>query len=212
MGIRSGLSGDHLRVFRTSLDANDRHQLVLQSSAYGLPVVGKRGAGSDPSDVENGGALVPGSGQIEPGESFALLDAVDGQAIYRPIPLAVQQLSLTALGGSFRHDTRFVPAMGALDAARRPLFDGFSIERWQHEVVLGRDVRAEVVYKGYLMPFGHRASLVKMTERAFVRTKAQGIKAVLRQADVPSRRHAPNAVPGTRATPIAAACGAARRW
>jgi hypothetical protein len=48
------------------------------------------------------------------------------------------------------------------------LFDAFSIERWRQDTRLGRDIRAEVVYKGFLFPFGHRASLVKLTERRFV--------------------------------------------
>jgi hypothetical protein len=47
------------------------------------------------------------------------------------------------------------------------LFDAFSIERWRHNAVLGRDVKVEVVYKGFLYPLGHRASLVKVTERRF---------------------------------------------
>ena len=47
--------------------------------------------------------------------------------------------------------------------------------------MLGRDIRTEVVYKGYLLPLGHKASFVKLTERIFLRTKKQGIKAMLRQ-------------------------------
>ena len=177
---RRTLSRSNQRIFRTSLDANDRHQLVLQTSAYGLPVIGKREVGAD-SKLEIGGVLTADSGQIEPGSNYALLDARDGQAIYRPIPLAVQELSLSALGGSFLHDTRFIPAAGAIDLDGRSIFDGFSIERYQHEVVLGRDVRAEVVYRGYLMPLCHRASLVKLTERVFLRVAGHGIKAILRQ-------------------------------
>lgn len=32
---------------------------------------------------------------------------------------------------------------------------------------LGRDHYVRVVYAGYLMPFGHAASLIKVTERKF---------------------------------------------
>lgn len=182
LGLRSQVAQVNYSLFRTTLDANDRHHLVLQTSAYGLPVIGRRqDASGGTGQVDRPGNLIAGSGQIEPGEAFSLLDAKDGQAIYRPIPLDVQELTLTALGGSFLHDTRFIPAAGAVDLRGRKIFDGFSIERWQHEVVLGRDIRAEVVYKGYLMPFGHRASLVKLTERIFLTTPTQGIKAVLRQ-------------------------------
>ncbi|CAJ0849388.1 hypothetical protein AMST5_00118 [freshwater sediment metagenome] len=175
---RAALPEEDFAIFRTSLDAFDRHQLVLLSSAYGLPVTGARIA-IDKNDPKRSGGLIADSGQIEPGR-FWLFDGTNDQAIYRPIPLNVQELSLTALGGSFLHDTTFKPAAGALDLRDRQIFEGFSIERWQHDIVLGRDIRAEVVYKGYLFPLGHRASLIKLTERVFLRTDA-GFKALLRQ-------------------------------
>lgn len=164
------------RIFRTTLDAYDRHQLVMLSSAYGLPVIGKR----QQSDTTDAGPLVVDSGQFEPGD-YALSDARNDQAIYRPIALNVKELSLTALGGSFSHDTAFQPSAGADDLWGRKLFEGFSIERWQQDIVLGRDVLGQVVYKGYLFPFGHRASMIKRTERVFLKTPNQGIKAILRQ-------------------------------
>jgi hypothetical protein len=177
---RQRLPAKDYGIFRSSLDANDRHQLVLLSSAYGLPVIGRREAVD--GDVKKPGALVKDSGQIEPGERYSLLDGEIGEAIYRPLPLAVQELSLTALGGSFLHDTTFKPPAGAADLFGRKIFDGLSIERWQHEIALGRDIRAEVVYKGYLLPLGHRACLVKLTERVFLRTTVKReVKAVLRQ-------------------------------
>lgn len=168
-------------TFRTTLDAYDRHQLVMLSSAYGLPVIGRRQAVKD--DDEAVGPLIVDSGQFEPGteQEYALSDARNDQAIYRPIPLNVRELSLTALGGSFSHDTAFQPSAGADDLWGRKLFEGFSIERWQQEIVLGRDIVGQVVYKGYLFPFGHPASMIKQTERIFLRTPTQGIKAILRQ-------------------------------
>lgn len=169
------------RTFRTTLDAYDRHQLVMLSSAYGLPVIGRRQ--SVETDENAVGPLVIDSGQFEPGtdREYALSDARNDQAIYRPIPLNVRELSLTALGGSFSHDTAFQPSAGADDLWGRKLFEGFSIERWQQDIVLGRDVLGQVVYKGYLFPFGHRCSMIKQTERIFLRTPTQGIKAILRQ-------------------------------
>ncbi|TPK66287.1 MULTISPECIES: hypothetical protein [unclassified Mesorhizobium] len=175
-----------LHTFRTSLDAYDRHELVLLSSAYGLPVTGRRRQiGNSDS---NAGDLIEKSGQFEPGEDFHLIDATSDLAYYRPKPLDVSELSLSALGGFLDHDTNFLPPAPAVTYDGRSLFDGLSIERWQHLIVLGRDVLATVVYSGYLFPLGHKASLVKITERIFVRmrgdqAKAQdfGVKAVLRQ-------------------------------
>lgn len=183
MKFRNELPKDDYTYFRTSLDAFDRHQLVLLTSTYGLPVVGKRepvplGANDDP---DAGGGLITESGQIEPGEQFSLLDATNDQAVHKPVPLEVKSLSLTALGGSLLHETAFKPSAGANDIFGRKIFDGFSIDTLQQDIVLGRDIRTEVVYKGYLLPLGHKASFVKLTERIFLRVKDHGIKAILRQ-------------------------------
>lgn len=164
--------------FRTGLDVSDRHELVALTSLHGLPVRGRR---------KEDGTLADGS-QINPPPGFKLRYAAteslkteppdDYSAIYRPQPLGVSELTLTALGGSFDADTNFVPPASAkivpinewLKPQRtgKPLFDAFSIERWQQSTRLGRDTRVEVVYKGFLFPLGHRASLVKLTERRFM--------------------------------------------
>lgn len=168
-----------LKKFRSSLDAYDRHELVLLSSAYGLPVTGKREQKGD--NPELGGAIKENAGQFEPGEDYTLYDGTPDQAIYRPKPLDVEELSLTALGGSLVHDTSFVPPLTAFDYQGQAVFDGMSIERWQHRIVLGRDIVATVVYSGYLFPLGHKATLVKVTERVFINVPGEGIKAPLRQ-------------------------------
>lgn len=164
--------------FRTVLDVADRHELVALTSLHGLPVRGRR---------KEDGTLADGS-QINPPPGFKLRYAAteslkteppdDYSAIYRPKPLGVGELTLTALGGSFDADTNFVPPASAkivpvtewpkAHGPGRPLFDAFSIERWQQSTRLGRDTRVEVVYKGFLFPLGHRASLVKLTERRFM--------------------------------------------
>lgn len=168
--------------FRAGLDAADRHELVALTSLHGLPVRGRR---------KEDGTLADGS-QINPPPGFKLRYAAtealkegeledDYSAIYRPQPLGVSELTLTALGGSFDADTNFVPPASAKvvpvgkwvnwtksHAPGNPLFDAFSIERWRQDTRLGRDIRVEVVYKGFLFPLGHRASLVKLTERRFM--------------------------------------------
>ena len=182
--LRAVYGSSELHTFRTSLDAYDRHELVLLSSAHGLPVTGKRKQIA--ADDESAGGLIEKSGQFEPGADFHLTDATKDLAYYRPKTLDVSELALSALGGFFNHDTNFLPPAPALTYDGRPMFDGLSIERWQHQIVLGRDVLATVVYSGYLFPFGHKASLVKITERIFVpvgegKAPEFGIKAVLRQ-------------------------------
>ncbi len=40
-----------------------------------------------------------------------------------------------------------------------------TLESWDHIAPMGRDQYVKLVYPGYLFPFGHRCSLVKLTER-----------------------------------------------
>jgi hypothetical protein len=160
--------------FRAPMDAYDRHELVMLSSLYGLPVRGRRA---------EDGSLV-GNSQLNPPSGFELRDVVretlkegeppaDWSAIYKPQPIGASELTLTALGGTFEADTNFVPPAsarmkGTLRDGPRSLYDALSIERWRQSTILGRDIKVEVVYRGFLFPLGHRASLVKLTERRFM--------------------------------------------
>lgn len=76
---------------------------------------------------------------------------------WTPEAVPTNRLMLTALGGW-------------LDS--RVLFEtlpdgGLTIEEWKHRAAMGRDHEVKVVYSGFLLPFGHKASLVKITERKF---------------------------------------------
>jgi len=45
--------------------------------------------------------------------------------------------------------------------------DGLDLSEWVHNATQGRDHYVKVVYEGELLPFHHRAALVKVTERKF---------------------------------------------
>ncbi len=89
---------------------------------------------------------------------------------YIPAAVSVNRMMLTSLGGWL--DSRGAWTLTGID----PL----SVEEWRHRATMGRDHYVRVVYKGYLFPLGHRASLVKVTERKFHQTK-YGPIAYLRQ-------------------------------
>ncbi|HYC92514.1 MAG TPA: hypothetical protein VEO54_25125 [Thermoanaerobaculia bacterium] len=72
-----------------------------------------------------------------------------------PTPVATERLMLTTLGAWLDVEGRWLPP-GEL-----------TVENWQHTATMGRDHYVRVVYAGYLFPIGHRASLVKVTERKF---------------------------------------------
>ena len=73
---------------------------------------------------------------------------------YEPEPIDTSLLMLSALGG-------WLDSRGAWDPP------GLSVEEWVHRASMARDHYVRVVYKGFLYPFGHRVSLVKVTERKF---------------------------------------------
>lgn len=76
---------------------------------------------------------------------------------FNPTPVEVNRLMLSSLGA-------WLDVRGAWTP---PPVDDLSVEEWIHQAEMGRDQYVRVVYQGYLFPFGHRASLVKVTERKF---------------------------------------------
>src|SRR5262249_607733 len=85
----------------------------------------------------------------------------------------LDRFMLTSLGAWIRlHFTGSLPG----HAGTLPL----SIEEWRDCARMGRDQSVRVVYGGYLFPFGHAASLVKVTERKFELVDGKAV-ACLRQ-------------------------------
>jgi hypothetical protein len=79
----------------------------------------------------------------------------DGQR-FTPQPVSSRRLILSGLGGLLDTQGTWNDRPGGVD-----------LEQWQHQMALGRDHYVRVVYSGFLMPFGHAASLIKVTERKF---------------------------------------------
>jgi hypothetical protein len=97
------------------------------------------------------------------------LREADSQDWYEPQAVDVNFLALSALGGWL--DSRGV-------WTEQP--GGLNVEEWRHRATLGRDHYVRVVYAGRLFPFGHRVSLIKVTERRF-ESDLDGNPAYLRQ-------------------------------
>ncbi len=76
---------------------------------------------------------------------------------YQPAAIAANRLMLSGLGA-------WLDLRGSFNS---PSALSLSVEEWVHRGAMGRDSYVRVVYQGYLFPFGHRASLVKVTERKF---------------------------------------------
>jgi hypothetical protein len=85
---------------------------------------------------------------------MAGFDAKQNGSPYLPLSSEAKRLHLSALGA-------LLDAEGSWSA--RP--NGIDLQQWRHLASLGRDHYVRVVYAGWLCPFGHAASLVKVTER-----------------------------------------------
>jgi hypothetical protein len=109
-----------------------------------------------------------------------------------PEPVDVKGLALSALGG-------WLDLHGAWDAERYSTLgiEG-AIKSWGHIAPMGRDQFVEVVYVGYLYPLGHRAVLVKQTERK-IRTSVDPVARLYQRFFVvvaePERTHGANDLP-----------------
>ena len=96
----------------------------------------------------------------------------DVEKPYTPRSSQAKRLQLSALGGLLDAEGNWMP---------RP--EDVDLEQWRHLATLGRDHYVRVVYAGFMCPFGHAASLVKVTERKFQSLAKNPAKriAVLRQ-------------------------------
>ena len=75
---------------------------------------------------------------------------------FTPKASVARRLILTALGGFLDSEGNWTERPGDI-----------GLEQWRHLTTLGRDHYVRVVYAGFLCPFGHAASLIKVTERKF---------------------------------------------
>jgi hypothetical protein len=109
-----------------------------------------------------------------------------------PRAIAVRRLALTSLGASLNLHGEWAPP------------STMSIEEWVHRAAVGRDHFVRVVEAGWLLPFGHRASLVEIFERRFDRAKDWPARPALEWGRTfvvvrePVREYAPAVAPSQR--------------
>jgi hypothetical protein len=177
---------------RTAMSPNDRHQIVILTSAYhGYEV-----------DVEFK-LLAPSIKQLGAASPVKLKFTQP----YVPAPFEASQFMLTALGGWLKSRGAWDPPRTAppiVIGPRPDLLDIFArirppqpraeridaladqamlppmavrkkpeqldLSEWAHIATQGRDHYVRIVYEGELWPFRNRAALIKVTERKFKET------------------------------------------
>lgn len=99
-------------------------------------------------------------------------ETMPGGAAYHPVSSEAKRLHLSALGALLDAEGNW---------PRTP--EHIDLTQWRHVATLGRDQYVRVMYAGYLWPFGHAASLIKVTERKFEFFGERGTRrvALLRQ-------------------------------
>ncbi len=111
-----------------------------------------------------------------------------GGGAFIPQPTTAEKLMLTALGGwldldgdwRIRPDTLYLDLPPGVIGPPNKL-PVVNIESWTHKSAMARDYFVRIVKAGRLFPFGHAASLVRITERKFETRGDGGRVAALRQ-------------------------------
>ena len=178
---------------RTAMDNNDRHQIVVLTSAFhGYEV-----------DVDFHLPI------FERSQDVRMVRPIARTVSYVPQPFHAEELMLSALGGWMRsrgswipprptkpvsdHSPRFdqiyqifkdiaidVPVRAdeniapqieinraVIGAFFQPDTQSLDLSEWVHVAAQGRDHYVRIVYEGELWPFRNRAALIKVTERKF---------------------------------------------
>jgi hypothetical protein len=158
--------GDEKEPFRFSPERRHRNQIVHLSSHYGMPELASRGDSS--------------------------------QKIYIPGAIQARHFSLSALGATIQLSADWEPPTICLGPAykeesetNRDRFT-LNVESWVQRSVLGRDSFVRVVEKGYLLPFGHRAAHIFVTDRVVVKRNGELIAYLRAREFVAVRRREKN--------------------
>ncbi|MDQ4088217.1 MAG: hypothetical protein M3177_09465, partial [Pseudomonadota bacterium] len=159
--------------YMTSIDAQDRREIVMLSSAFGLAALRAvtlqgedvphslvRRPKADFDYVSDDQLRIP---RFDPTDKAPL---VYQEGVMSPAPFAHFAARLTSFGADLNAEWRGEPAAPYQAPGTPPFFErALTVERYIHRTSLGSDVYVEVVYKGFLFPYGFRASLIKITER-----------------------------------------------
>ena len=84
---------------------------------------------------------------------------------YKPKPVQMKHLALSGLGAWFDGIGQWEPPIPV--EVKCDAKTDYDLESWTHRASQGRDHFVKLVYRGFLLPFGHRAVLIKETQRFF---------------------------------------------
>jgi hypothetical protein len=101
---------------------------------------------------------IPFLASLKEDDRLALVRQTADPRIAPPVPVPVERLYLSSLGA-------WLDLHGAWDTQPYDEEGHYALLAWDHEAASGRDNYVRVVVPYYLFPFGHKASLITITER-----------------------------------------------
>ena len=160
-----------VNTFTSSLSQGDRQTIVQYTTSQRLLVPLEEMSDDTASGILQRAQNIPGLNNMQ---NMAQKSAPQTQgsgnaqggilAKQTTIPYAegiptieLDRLMLSSLGASLNAHLKI--------AEINPLPPGFSMRQWDHQMTMGRDFFARIIYEGSLFPFGHKAVLIKITER-----------------------------------------------
>jgi hypothetical protein len=162
----------------TDISPNDRHQIVVLTSAF-HGYYKYSGGRFVPSPVDAQmlilsplGGWLRSRGHWEPPQALPSLPWF-GQQFEAPKTGAVGAVAPEVIAradapAAFEAPPIIRPAIPLLEQPAAGNGERLDLSEWVHVAAQGRDHYVRIVYEGHLYPFGHRAALIKVTERKFV--------------------------------------------
>jgi hypothetical protein len=152
-------------------------EIVEQTSVYGLPAMRRLRDPSSSDQVDQQFATSPNGSVVRPDGEWTYikaLEATEGEGgVFVAGPFQEAGLVLSSWGASLEAEWRGEPPLmlkgKGQDADGNPMDWPYtpSLQRLSYRSQLGRDIRVEAFFKGYLMPLGIQASFVQLRERRF---------------------------------------------
>lgn len=146
--------------FRGSLDGRDRHEIVALTSDFRIPKYTPLPIKVKRLMLTSLGAWLNSRGAWNPPCDPKATLAPTGKKFTRKPISAITRLK----SNPPQTNLKKCPP-GTVPPCKPGAW--LTVEEWRYRATMGRDNYVRVVYKGYLFPFGHRASLIKVTERKF---------------------------------------------
>lgn len=168
--VEAGEHGDRVELWHTRLGVRDEINgvVVVDEGASEQRIVraiwARDRAYHDDPDKLDAELLKPFRMSLDQRDRHMLVRQSAETQYAAPEPVDVHKLSLSALGAAL--DLHGAWEITAYAKAKKP-----SILSWDHVAPLGRDQFVQVVYPGYVFPFGHACALVKVTERKIDKDK-----------------------------------------